>query len=275
MEDSAAVSPSPSALPHFDLPPVIEVVCGVQFEAPAGFGSVHFGRFHEMVRDEYPDVEELAPLVEAFEGPLGVQAHGQITFELPPLRRLFFKATNGNFLLQVQPTRFLTNWRRVRTTDEYPRFSAAFERFTSGWNAFLGMLGKNGIAAPRINQYELTYINHLGQPGDTFPAAFPKYLRFAPWGAGPDALLRDPKAGMFRLTYPLGSTTGSLHVTVNHGVKAENQQPVMVIDMTARGPAAPDGSDMKSWFDLGHEYIVRGFTETTSDEAHRSWRRKQ
>lgn len=267
--------PGPTMLPHYAQPPVIEVVCGVQFEAPAGFGSVHFGRFHERIRREYPDVEELAPLAEAFEGPLGVQAQGQIAFDLPPLRRLFYKTGDGNFLLQVQPTRFLANWRRVRAADQYPRFSAAFDRFTRGWNDFLTMLRENGIAAPRANQYELTYINHIGEPGDTFPADIPKYLRFAPWGSRADGLLRQPKAGMLRVGYPLGSTAGSLHVTVNHGVRTQDQQPVMIIDMTARGPAAPDWSDMKSWFDLGHEYIVRGFTEITSDDAHRLWRRNQ
>lgn len=265
---------SPNTLPRYGKPPVIEVVCGIQFEAPVGFNSIHFGRFHERIRREYPKVEDHPPLGETFEGPFGVQAQNKFAFDLPPLRRMFFKTSEENFLLQVQPTRFLANWRRVRTADEYPRFSTAFERFTRGWHEFLTMLAENGLTVGPVNQYELTYVNHIGQPGETFPAAMPKYLRYAPWGVA-EGLLRQPKAARFHVGYPLGATAGSLHVTVNHGLKSQNQQSVMVIDMTARGPAAADGSDLKTWFDLGHEHIVRGFTEITSDEAHRTWGRSQ
>jgi uncharacterized protein (TIGR04255 family) len=262
-------------LPHYERPPVIEVVCGIQFASPAGFGSVHFGRFYDRVRREFPDSEEQSPLTEAFEGPLGVQAQAQIAFDLPPLRRVFFKTTDGNFLLQVQPTRFLANWRRVRDTDEYPRFSAAFDRFRRGWAEFLAMLKEEGLAVPRANQYELTYINHLAQPGDTFPAAMPKYLRSVPWAMQPEGLLKNPKAAMSRVTFPLTDAAGSLHVTANHGVRAQDQKPVMVVDMTARGAAAEDWSDLENWFNVAHEHIVSGFTELTTDEAHRLWKRVQ
>lgn len=137
------------------------------------------------------------------------------------------------------------------------------------------MLADDGLAAPRVNQYELTYINHIGQPGDDFPTAMSKYLRYVPWGGRTEGLLVQPKSGMFRVGYPLGHTAGSLHVTVNHGVKAQDQQAVMVIDMTARGPAGADCADLRSWFELGHDHIVRGFTEITSDHAHRVWKRNQ
>jgi uncharacterized protein (TIGR04255 family) len=264
-----------NSLPHYDRPPVIEVVCGIQFEAPSGFSSVHFGRFHDRVRGEYPSVEDNPPLAETFEGPLGVQAQGPIFFDLPPLRRVFLKTADENFLLQVQPTRFLANWRRVREGDQYPRFSAAFERFTRGWLEFRGALADSGLSAPRVNQYELTYINHIGRPEDEFPSAMSKYLRYLPWNEVAGGLLKPPKAAMSRVTFPLGSTTGSLHVTVSHGVKTQDQKSVMIVDLTARGAAEADWSDMQAWFDTAHEHIVRGFTELTSDAAHRGWGRKQ
>ena len=78
-------------LPSFERPPLIEVVCGVQFNPPVGFGTVHLGRLHNAVADEYPEIEEQPPLAEVFEGPSGVETRAEMAFDLPPLRRLFFK----------------------------------------------------------------------------------------------------------------------------------------------------------------------------------------
>lgn len=44
-------------LPEYRLPPVIEVVCGVQFAPIPGFLSVHFGEFWQRVKEAYPKAE--------------------------------------------------------------------------------------------------------------------------------------------------------------------------------------------------------------------------
>lgn len=37
----------------------------------------------------------------------------------------------------------------------------------------------------------------------------------------------------------------------------------------------PDGTDMEECFEMAHEWIVRGFTDLTSIQAHKQWGRYQ
>jgi uncharacterized protein (TIGR04255 family) len=77
------------------------------------------------------------------------------------------------------------------------------------------------------------------------------------------------------LRFPLPQDRGALHVTYKHGKKVSDKKDVLILDLTARGPAKLDGSDMEDWFDLAHEWIVRGFTDLTSALAHKRWGRMQ
>lgn len=53
----------PRPLREFSRPPLIEVVCGLQF-APLDLLTVHIGDFWQMVRDRYPSFEDHAPLAD-------------------------------------------------------------------------------------------------------------------------------------------------------------------------------------------------------------------
>ena len=46
----------------------------------------------------------------------------------------------------------------------------------------------------------------------------------------------------------------------------------MVLNMTCSGQASVEYS-FPNWFDTAHEWIVRGFTDLTTDEAHKLWGR--
>jgi len=54
----------------------------------------------------------------------------------------------------------------------------------------------------------------------------------------------------------------------------EDERPIYVLNMTARG--APLGDNLEGvlgFLDIGHEWVVRGFTAITSDVMHRVWGR--
>lgn len=263
-------------LPEYKAPPVIEVVCGVQFESVSGFQSVHFGDFWRQVRDQYPTTQDKPPLQDLLETDQGTTLRADFLADLPPLRRVFCVDASGNFLLQVQPSRFLCNWRKERPDDEYPRYTNAYQRFASGWNHFVRFVKEAGLGLPRSNQYELTYINHIPEGTEPFPVGIEHYLPLLAWrSARSERFLPAPQGAALRLQFTLPEAMGRLHVTVNHGRERPDGKGLLVIDLTARGPAKPDWVDMGQWFGVAHEWIVRGFTDLTSRAAHHTWERQR
>ncbi len=264
-----------SNLPHFESPPVAEVVCGIQFDPLPDFRSTHFGAFLQTVRDDYPNTEDRAPLDEIRETEQGPTPKAEIGFlEMPPLRRIFYVDRSENFLLQLQPSRFLANWRKLKEDDKYPRYATTFPRFTSGWALFRQFADEAKLGPINANQYELSYINHIEEHDEAFPSGIEQFLPLFAWkSAQSEHFLPRPSHGMLRLAFNLPEGRGRLHISLGHGVRPRDNKKIAVADFTARGPAKADWSDLGSWFSLAHEWIVRGFTDLTSTKAHQIWRR--
>jgi uncharacterized protein (TIGR04255 family) len=252
-------------------------VCGVQFETLSLFSSLHYGEFHQRVKNGYPRTQEKEPLAEVFEGPQGAGLRGEVAaFDMPPLRRVFFIDSTGNFLLQLQPSRFLANWRKEKPTDEYPRFAVAYEKFLKGWEVLLTFLKDSAIGLPEVNQYEMTYINHIPESSSVFPLGIQEHVPMLCWRAAQSSgFLPSAKSAALKLQFSLPDSRGTLHVSIGHGQRLSDRKGVMILDLTARGPAKRDWSDMKDWFEMAHEWIVRGFTDLTSDGSHRLWERER
>jgi uncharacterized protein (TIGR04255 family) len=189
---------------------------------------------------------------------------------------VFYIDTSGNFLLQVQPSRFLANWRRLRDEEEYPRFGATYRRFLEGWSTFLRFVRESGVGIPEANQYELTYINHISPREGGFPAEVESYMPIFSWSRGQSlGFLPRPSSVSMRLRFPLPDNKGALHLKVDHGRRKRDDKEALVVDFTARGPAAPDWSDLEAWFATAHEHVVNGFTDLTSPAAHMHWGRTE
>ncbi len=260
-------------LPHYDRPPVIEVVLGVQFDELPRFLSVHQGSFWELVKSDYPEAEDRPPLVSVFEDRPSAEPGLEFS-DLPPLRRVFLVHSEKNYLLQVQPTRFLHNWRKLRPTDAYPRFVVAEERFLRGWESFRNFVDHYKLGSLKTNQYELTYINHILGDGSSFPQSMHDYTNIFNWPKErPDIFLPEPSSLGVDLKFRLPEKRGTLHVSMKHGRRLPDKTEVLMLELTARGQAQSDASDMKSWFSIAHEWIVRGFTDVTTTAAHNRWGR--
>lgn len=262
-----------SRLPHYERPSVIEVVLGVQFDELSGFQSAHLGSFWESVKSEYPRTEDKPPLANIFED----KPSGELGFDfldLPPLRRVFLIHSDNNYLIQVQATRFLHNWRKLQPTDAYPRFVEAEARFRRGWSAFQQFIGKYGLGPIRANQYELSYINHIPIRDADMPKMIKNHTHLFSWpDARPDLFLPAPVSIGMDLKFRLPEKLGFLHVAVKHGRLLQGKTEVLILELTARGPAQSDTSDMAGWFSTAHEWIVRGFTDITTPSAHEMWGR--
>ncbi len=62
LSQGVSLTPKPDALlPDYELPPVLEVVCGVLFK-PIKLLVPHFGLLWEEFQSEYPTFQEAVPL---------------------------------------------------------------------------------------------------------------------------------------------------------------------------------------------------------------------
>ncbi len=153
----------PSDLPEFDLPPVTEVVLGVQFNSIPGFLSPHLGLAWNALRSRYPKVEEHPPLLPAFElFGSGPNANVGVQFVAPfGAPRVFFIDDSGARLFQLQHDRFIHNWRKVVEGDIYPRFGPLLDEFVEGYRSLDNTLDQAGLGPLVPNQCEVSYINQL------------------------------------------------------------------------------------------------------------------
>lgn len=254
-------------LPDYEHPPVIEVVCGIQYEPLTNFLVTAFGLFWEKIRDEYPTIEEMAPLPPVIES-VSTSTVRQPNFKLldtPPLPRLFFLRKDRNWLMQLQRDRFLHNWRKENDTDVYPHYPNVYGTFWKAWERFLAFLADENIALPTINQLEITYINHIpaGQGWENLSDLAKIFVDIG-W-AKADRFLPSPESIGVRLSFVLPESRGRLHISLKHAIRVSDNQPVLLCELTARGmPASNNDTAIKEWFDLGREWIVRGFTDITA-----------
>ncbi len=264
-------------LPEYGKPPVNEVVIGVQFAAIEGFLSVHPGLFWGRIKHEYPNFIDRPPLLPVFEF-FGEEAPSMPQVEVvdaPPLRRCWFLNSPEDRLVQLQPERFLHNWRKVKGTEEYPRYEQIRQEFESLWKDFLAFIEeekKLGKVVP--NQWEVTYVNHIyqGEGWDTL-RDLPRLFR--PWsGQTTECYLQPPETAEFKLSYAFPENHGRLHVRLDLRFRRPDNRKLLRLELTARGKlASAEVDDLLQGLDLGREWIVRGFTDLTTPEAHKLWER--
>jgi uncharacterized protein (TIGR04255 family) len=255
--------------PHFAKPPVVEVACGVQFEGLEQWRTPHYGKFWTTIQQDYSNTEDHPPLPRVRLDPAPVVFEPQWS-PMPPLRRVFFIKPPGNFLMQLQQNRLLHNWRKVADVDEYPRFDAAFERFTWAWQQFNEFLPSVDLPGVRPEIWELTYINHIVEKDACFPRDVWEYLGF--YETSPIATTAMAASAMaIQFVWPLPDQMGTPSLDVKHGNRVNDRKEVLVVELTVRGPAKEDSSAMKSWFGVAHDAIVNNFERLTTKRAHNTW----
>lgn len=266
-------------LPKFDRPPVIEVVCGILFQPFQALLAPHFGLLWEKLKESgYTQCQEVAPLAPVIEQLEGGQ-HVQFEFtDTPPLPRIWFVRPDENGIVQVQRDRLLHNWKKVRPEDEYPHYESVIKMFRDILTSFEAFLQGASIGQVSPRQYEMTYVNHLPQ-GDGWQALaeLGKVFPDVSWRTKTGRFLPSPEALNHRISFLLPDGSGRLHATIRTALRRQDNMPMLLFEMTARGMPKDQSRDaMWKWFDLAHEWIVQGFTDTTSDTMHKNvWKRTQ
>lgn len=272
------------SLPDFDSPPVAEVALSVQFDELPAFEAAHFGLlWAEEFRERLPKTATHPPIRQQMET-FGLKAVGGVKFELlegAPKQRCWFLDESETQLVQVQPDRFVHNWRKIGDDDAYPRFEAIRERFSRDMDGLVAFVERHELGTITPNQCEVTYVNHITLPWEgathhdvgrvfTFVTA-PGEPAFLPLSESVDATARfviavgEPQRRI-----------GRLHASVRAGFRNTDQALLFIFTLTARGVPTTEGVDgVLGFLDLGREWIVRGFADLTTQEMHGVWGRKQ
>ena len=267
---------APQSLPEYGNPPVDEVVCGVLFEPIKAFLLPHFGLLWEKFKPEYPDCQEVPPLMPTIES---FEEFPPAEMEIPeiPLPRVWFLHDDGR-IIQVQRDRFLHNWRKLRPTAEYPRYRKVFHMFQTHFSTFQEFLNELRLGTVIPRQYEMTYVNLIPQgrgwetEGDIHKV-FPDFCR----QGEKERFLPAPDGISWRTSFLLPNRAGRLHMHIQTARRRDDKRPLFRFEITARG-IGPDTSPkaMQAWFDLAHEWIVRGFADSTGLQVQRDvWRLKE
>ena len=271
------LSKRPGDLPNFDNPPVIKTVLSAQFEPLPQLRTAHLGLLWDKYRDGgFTLTKERPPLdhtIEEFpEMPRARRGLQLQTLEDPPVPRLWFVTAQGNELIQVQADRFIKNWRKEGRGEKYPRYEHVKASFKRDFDIFQMFLGEKQLGSPRINQCEVTYVNHI-LAGEGW-AAFSDFEKvFSIWKSPSVEIPGAMEDLRLHARYPIPDVDekpiGRLHVDIQPAFRTSDNTPMYVFQLTARGRLG-EGFD---FFDLAREWIVRTFAALTTPTMHSIWKR--
>ncbi len=274
---SARLSPRP----EYADPPVSEVVLSVQFLPLAGWRSPHAGWYWSRIGSDYPIAEEHPALpmqIEKFGEELRqshfVQSPIRVGFE-PNTSRFWFIADPSTRLIQIQRDRFTINWRKVTGREIYPRYEDEMRpRFEHEWLGFKDFVVENGLGVIDVQQCEITYVNHIpcGAGWETFSKALSLLSYWS--GRGSDGFLPEPETFSMSGSFIMPRDSGRLHFVAQRVIRQMDQLEGLQLQLIARGrPLSGDDVGILAWMDEGRDWIVRGFTDLTTGEAHKLWGR--
>ena len=268
-----------TSLPSYAHPPVAEVVVGVQFAPIEELLASHVGLYWHSVRDRLPRAEEHAPVghvVEQFQQEMGREPRIEALTK-PPLARSWFLSDTGDTLVQLQRDRFLHNWRKTSPADVYPRYPSIKDTFFELWEGLLGFLKAEGLPSPRVDQCELTYVNHV-RKGEPWQSVEDLGAVFSCFDWCPrESFLPVPEDMRWHMRFLLPEDRGRLYAEAIPARLVSEKISIIRFSLTARGmpPGEADADAMAAWYDLAHEWIVKGFSDLVSEGTDGIWKRER
>lgn len=276
----------PKHLPDFSKPPIDEVSIGFQFKTLRKLLSAHYGVFYDKIKSEFPNIEEHTPLATRFET-FGRTAEQQPSIEFgttPPLRRVWFLSEDGHRLIQIQPNRFIHNWRKIEGEGDYPRFENIIPDLLTSFAKFKEFLLEMNIDSLDVNQCEITYFNNIDLLKDeTFGDAFNRVFCF--WqetsfdGRLSDSRIETESVAVHR-TFRVFESEGNepiarLHIEALPAYQSELDKEVIRLQLTFRGqPESLEPEAVNKFFLIGREAIVEMFSNITTADSHLIWGRR-
>lgn len=277
-----------TTLPKFNKPPVIEVSLSVQFQALQEYSVVHLGLLWQQFRSRFPKTEQHSSLPHTVErrGARNISQHPQFSIssaDVVETPRLWMISDSLCELIQVQPDRFIRNWRGYHDKSaKYPSYDSQIRSaFRSDYVEFCSFVEEQGWGKLVVDQCEVTYVNHI-LGNDVWQQHSHASRVFKVWADHyPSLGGSEPEVVSARVRHELsdeeGKFLGRLYVDFDSGfLKSQGEPPLFLMKLMARGQPFGDGVDgVMGFLDFGHETIVKSFAELTTARMHEAWERTQ
>jgi uncharacterized protein (TIGR04255 family) len=261
----------------FERPPLSEVGLSVQFARPDVVDLDVLAAFTAATREHLPQREHhppMPPIVETFNDTprpmsFNIQFQGQLT-----LPRTWFISDDQVHLVQLQPDRLSFNWRRI---DEiaYPRYSDIRQHLMHYLDLLYRCVREAGGADPTVNLCEVAYINPIKIAGSA-PNEHPDLGRVLRRVRDERSLfLPEPEDTQLQERFRIPGESGPigrLYLAATPAVAGAPPEPVYMVNLAARVlVTGHEVAHVCQALDLGHEWVVRGFRDATTEETHALW----
>ncbi len=241
----------------FKNPPLNELVFGIQFTPNQLTQQVIFNYYNEFLKGEFPKIQENALLP-----PILDRAEKNNVFMAQPnlfqTRKLFLNSTN-DIVIQLQADKFLLNWRK-HLQNEYPHFDVVYRRFVQSFNDLLSL---NSSLSKNINQYEITYVDHilvetLAQKKLYLSDIFSFFTS-----------KQDMRNFSFNFNINQPSINGSLTVNARSAQRTVDRKQIIVIETTCRG--FNQEVNMVDWFNEARRILIDYFDTSIASSLKSQW----
>lgn len=255
-------------LPSYKNPPINEVFCGMQFHTPGNFHIAHIGCLWNKFSADYPNIQHASPIASVKGDILLDSATGV------PLPRVWFIKESDDQLIQFQIDRFYFNWRRRE--NDYPRYNNIIENFEKVRDNINDFFVEFKLGELNPIEYELSYTNHIPKEQgwntiDDLPSIFSDFV----WKKTGDRFLPNPEKVSWLTEFSLPENMGRLAVSLKQGVRTEDKVPLFILTLKTQGVCESSDKDaVRKWFDLSHEWIVKGFTDLTTPGIQGFWEKE-
>jgi len=256
-------------LPSYKRPPVIETSFGIVFQSlSATMQTRHFGQFWTEQRGDFPTTSDANPLLDVSD----IEAQRLVLLNMPPLRRMTCFSGDQQYVMQVQDSRLYLNWRKRTPETEYPRYPSVHDRFQKLRSDFEEFVKREQIGTVSILRYELVYVNHIPL-GPKVAQSLEEHVKLFHFSPIQTEYLSPPESVNTNWKFAMPNQRGTATATLSNATDATGQN-ILVLVLTCIGTPSEKYS-AREWFQSGHEWIVRSFTELTTDAAHRKWERER
>ena len=257
-------------LPSYQRPPVNEVAVGIHYVSDMALGLRDMFRIHSFFEDRYPGLEEyplLPKIVESADQMPSVEfafVGGQAI-----LPRLWFVGVSPTEIVQLQRDRLVVNWRKMTESDTYLRFDAHVKpAFIDAHRRLVLALDEMGSTEPAIERIEVAYVNAIiMESGDTLATVL-RPLR----PSEERGFLPEVDGLQMQLTYKVPQLDGgSLLIGIGSATRKEDGASTVIMQLTVRAKTDGTFDHALQCIDVAREWIVRGFTDMSTDLMHERW----
>ena len=202
----------------------------------------------------------------------------ELNFGVEP-QRYWFTSADSRWLVQVQPDRFVLNWRKADEDDVYPRYKFVRARFEKLYRTFAAAAGEERIVANPPEWCATTYINNILAVGPGSPPSRLPLSRIVRLVNSPKSSVLPPIEGTaLQQRYLLDPIAdgqeprGRLFINASPAIRAHDQMPAYSLELKVLSrPDAHSRAAVMRCFDQGRDLIVRSFKDITTPTMHKSW----